>query len=485
MLRRYARSRYFVPIALLLIFWQLLLVHVNVPWFGHHDANGIWISAVSRNFRTYGIDTLGPLPVLNRGSIPPENPIRYVRHPPLAPWLVTAAQLLFGEHEMSARMVSIFGTIIGTTAFYVLCRRLYDRQKALLCLVFFAFTPMLVYFGRMPNHEPLSLAFLLVFLAVFANWSRRPTRARWRLLLGTVVLAIWTAWATFFFTALLGVFGWLKGQQRRKMALLVMASGLSIVSVMAFYQSVYPDSLRVLYEGFVWRTSTLSEISQDFTWGEFVVQTAVHMLPHATLAVFVLGLAGIMPTLRHARGADQALLLTMALAGLAYITIFRSASYVHDYYKIYLMPFLAIAAANAVTLALSKPPIKRFAQPALIGMFVVSAAFAVLYVSRLYVASFADETLRFAQSIAEHTEPQEIVLSDLPQANPVIEYYAHRTILWNIQPPDAAARAAASEYPAVYAYCGPYDREVASAMHIESATVSEGGGCQFVRFGSE
>lgn len=484
MFRHYARSRYLVPVILLLIFWQLLLIHLNAPWFGHHDANGVWLSAVSRNYRTYGIGEIGLIPVLNRGAIPPETALRYVRHPPLVPWLVTLAHNVFGDHELSARMVSIIGTMIATAAFYVMCRRVYNQRTALLCLIFFAFTPMLFYFGRMPNHEPVSLAFLLIFLAAFVNWSRQPTRARWRLMIVMAVLAVWTAWATFFFIVLLGVFGWLKGFQRRRMVLLIVTAGLSVVSVAVFYQLVYPDSLRLLVEGFVWRTSTLSELSEDFTWGEFAYQTVIYMLPHVTFAVFLLGLVGIVPTLRQARGSHQALLLALAAAGLAYIIVFRSASYVHDYYKIYLMPFLAIAAANTVMLALKKPKIRRFAQPAIISLFIVSTGFAIFYASRLYTASFADETLRFARNIADHTEPQEVVLSDLPQANPVIEYYARRYILWDVHPPDAAARAAASEYPAVYAYCGPHGPEVVIALAAE-ASVETAGGCQFIRFTSE
>lgn len=487
MIARFLKSPSITTLIVLLIMWRLLLIHVDAPWFGHHDANGVWLSAVSRNFRTYGVDEIGPIPVLNRAAIPPETALRYVRHPPLVPWAVTLSQWLFGEHEMNARLVSIFSTMIALAGFYVLCRRLYGKQHALLCLVLFAFTPMMIYFGRMPDHEPLSLAFLMSFMAVCVNWSRKPTRGRWWLMLGLAVLAIWTGWASFFFVFFTGLFGFWKGRPalRSRMILLMAVSGLSVLSVAAFYQIFLPDTFQLLIDAFIWRTSTVSEISETFTIGEFIGQTLIHMLPYATMAGLVLGLIGIIPTIRRARGFDQAVLLALAVSGLAYILIFRSASYVHDYYKIYLIPFLMIAAANLIWLMLRNASVKRFAQPALVGMFLVSGIFSVIYLNTRYTASFADATLAFAANIAAHTEPQDVVLSDLEQANPVIEFYARRYILWNVQPDDVAAQAAASEFPVVYVYCGSDANAIATLLRDEAATLTTADECGFIRFSSE
>ncbi len=478
------QSRLFAPVLILIILWTLLTIQLNAPWFGHHDANGVWLSAVSRNFRTYGMASIGPIPVLNRGPIPPETIERYVDHPPLVPWLVTLAQVIFGDHEMSARIVSIFSTMIAVSAFFVLCRRLYNRSRALLTLVFYAFTPMIFFFGRMPDHEPLSLAFLLIFLAVFVNWSRQPTRQRWWLMILMAVLGIWSAWAIFFFVALIGLFGWWKcaPAQRSKMVILVGIGVASVISVAAFYQLVDSNTLTWLVRAFLWRTSTVSEISQDFTVFEFIGQTLVHLVAFGTIGVLVCGLIGTIPSIQRARGMDQAILLTLALAGIVYIFVFRSASYVHDYYKIYMMPFLGIASANAVTLAWKQPRIQRFARPALVGLFLVSMSFALLYISGQYTISYAGETLDFAKTVADHTAPQEVVLSNFPDSNPVVEYYANRDILWNISPEEAATRVQ-SDSSSVYVYCGTDSSTVYQLL--TGKTPVESADCQFIRFGSK
>ena len=67
----------------------------------------------------------------------------------------------------------------------------------------------------------------------------------------------------------------------------------------------------------------------------------------------------------------------------------------------------------------------------------------------------------------------------------MIEFYARRYILWNVQPDDVAAQAAASEFPVVYVYCGSDANAVATLLRDEAATLTTAEDCGFIRFSSE
>ncbi len=452
---RHNSNRPYLPLVLLLLLlWGLLTLHMNLPWYGHHDANGVWIGAAARNLRVYGVGEIGLVPLLNRSLIPPGTPNYYVHHPPLIVWLVALAESVFGPHEMSARLVSAFSTLISAAAFYVFCRRLYGASRALTCTLLYSFTPMIAYFGRMPNHEPLSLAFTLLFAAVFARWLREPARWRGGLLLSLAALSVWSAWAPLLIVLALCAVGWwyAAASQRWRLIALALGSGAAAVAVPLFYSLYRPDTLDRLANAFLWRTSNRGETAATFTWAEFFQEQLVHLLPHATLAVMILALVGIALTIHHERGFHRMIVLALLLAGISYNLIFRSAAYVHDYYKIYLMPALAILAANAIFYLLRRANIRRFAHPALVGLFITSVPFSVIYGSRLYGdAEVARFNLDLAQHIASHSAPEDTVLTNLPNHNPTVEYYAFRYVLWNVRPENAPDRAANS--PAVYLFC--------------------------------
>ncbi len=465
-------------ILILTVMWGLLLLYVNMPWLGHHDANGVWIGAAARNLLTYGPAQIGLIPVLTRGPIPPDLPNVYVHHPPLMVWLTALSELIFGMSEMSIRLISIFPTMISVAAFYVMCRRLYDAKTGLVCAVLYAFTPMLVYFGRMPDHEPLSLAFLMLFGAVYVNWVKKPTTQRWWSLAVLVITAVWTSWACVFVIGAFCFFGlWaVRAKQRLPLIGLGIVMLAAMISVVGLYYLQYPNTFVDLIAAFNWRTSTVSEVSTSFTIVEFATETAVHIIAGVTLALSILCLIGIIPALRVKSRLQQTTILALGISGLAYIMVFRSASYVHDYYKIYLVPFMAITAAYIIVYALRRPRIWRFAQPALTGLFIISSIWAIVIVNSWYFKSRDDILLYMADYIAANTTKSDTVLTNV-FFNPPLEYYAFRKMVWEVQPQDVYKQAV-GKLPAVYLYCPWIDKSENEQPHSDAEAIAT---CQFTK----
>lgn len=459
--------------------WRLLIIHINAPWFGHHDANGIWLSATSRNFRSQPLGEIGLVPIPTRAPIPPGSADTYVHHPPITPWLVTIGHILWGDHPMSARLTSIFSTMIALSAFFVMARRLYKTPHALMMTAFFALNPMIIYFGRMPNHEPLSLALILLLMASYINWMRTPQpNTPWMLYI-LATLAIWTAWASAFFVAILGFLGTLRGksQQRPFMWGLTSVAIGAVVSVVAFYTLFVPETPEKLLNAFLWRTSTRSEISRSFTILDFIFQTAIHLIAYASITIFTLAIIGTPATLSKAHRHHQPVLWTLFLAGIAYIVIFRSASYVHDYYKIYMMPFMAVATVKSIMTLWHSEAYHRLTRPTITAICLVSAAFSALYLSNRYTVPFADATIQFATNIADNTHPDQVLLINLDTANPAIEYYAHRFMIWGVDWQDATIPVPNLTASRVYIYCTS-DDALPPFLPAESTLIN---GCAFIQ----
>ncbi|MFW5771852.1 MAG: ArnT family glycosyltransferase [Phototrophicaceae bacterium] len=468
-----ARNRLWALVAFLLLMWALLMVRLDSPWFSHHDENGAWITSGARNFETYGWSTLNYIPVLKNSPLDLERPgedfTYYVHHPPLIVYAVTWARGLFGQTEMSTRLVPAFSTLVSLAALFVIGRRLYGERRALWLLPLYGLTPMIAYFGRMPNHEPLALPFILIFVAVFINWLRAPTWPRWALMALMGGLALWTAWAAAFFFLAFGLAGlWLGNwTQRRQMVLLGVVVGGLALSVMAFYQWQWDGALDKLRDAFFFRTSSqqMSRNSETFNAAEFVFRQMVHVLPLMTFAVVVLGTWGLVLAVRRETRLQKAVILALVGGGLLYMLVFRNAFYIHDYYKIYFMPGFTIAASVAIAAGWRSRRWRRWTRPAITALVVVSAIISVVFFVLLHRSGWViqENRLGLAQTIQDNSQPRGLIMINLPRESSAVAHYAQRSIRWQITPQDALELAAQNtDAPStLYVYCVDADSDPA------------------------
>jgi 4-amino-4-deoxy-L-arabinose transferase-like glycosyltransferase len=468
-------------IALLLFAWGVMSLYADRSFFGHHDANGVWLGAAARNLAGYGPAEIGWAPILNRGPLRATDLNVYINHPPLVVWASALALTLFGGDELSLRWVSMASTLVAIAGFYVLCRRLFGERRGLLCVALFTLTPMILYFGRMPNHEPLSLAFLMPLAAMLVR--RREGTQRLAGMLALATLAIWTAWASVFFVACFAVVGWLwkRGEAKLGMLALSAVALLTPALIMAVYVTQYPGTLDKLIVAWVTRTSNvvnadavLSATDIAFTWGDYIMTTLVHLASAATLALLVLGAFGWVSAIRDTDRRRPSMLLALAAAGLAYILVFRQVSFLHNYYKIYLMPVLAISAHYAIVRAWTSPRHQRVLRPVTIGLLVPSLLAGALTM-RAWINTTDDYMeLRLATYLAEATRPEETIFTNLP-FNPNLEYYAHRRLVADVSRAEAEAQ---TEGAAVYFSCAWVDPD-ATGVRLDPQQPSEG--CTLVR----
>ena len=473
-------QRYLIPIVgLLLLSWGLLTIRIDAMWFGHHDENGRWISTAARNYELYGASNLDYLVTVTSYPTTEAEQERYVHHPPLIVWLVSLSSNVFGRYgessqfvvgtpyELSARLVPIFSTMISLAAFFVIVRRLYNAQLALLALFLYIVTPMTAYFGRMVNHEPLALVFLYLFIAIFINWIRRYTHQRTAALILFASLAMWSAWAPAFFFFTLGIIALIFGKTIHRIAIVGVGIAVGIITAIIpiYYALAHEETLAKLQEAFQFRTSNQSRSrgSNPFTFGDFVLRQITHMLTAMGFGLVVLGTIGTAITVTLKNRFADAMVLAMLIGGLLYMLVFRNAFFIHDYYKIYLMPSLTIASAVAITTAFNranKRGFKRYYRPLVVSIVIVSVVTNIWWLNTLHRSGQSLFAQLAVADINRYTQEGDIILTNLSEATPAFEYYAYRRIISSQSQQQAIDLAENSDDQIWYLLCPAFGQNV-------------------------
>ncbi len=455
-------------VVILLGAWALLTIQIGAAWIGHQDANGAWISVAVRNYQWYGFFTHGGLVDTNPNPLGPIMP--YVHHPPMVVWLSALPVLLAGYSEALVRFVAAACTLISAAALYVLARRLAGQKYALWSLGFYLFTPMMAFFGRMPDHEAPALMFSLLFAAVLVNWLRRPNRRDWWALAALTALTVWTAWGGVILIAALGVAALFF--TRRRLALIMLGVvALGVVILLVGYYLVFDhDTVSDLIGVFIWRTSmnSLQPGTVDFSWGEYLYRIIVRLFALFTPTVLILSLLGGFLALRRS-GLLRAVLIALAAGAVAYLVLFRNASYIHDYYPIYLAPAFALAAGGAVTLLPRRSP--RWLRALLVSVGLVTALPLMIYLSFLYSGG-TPSVVTNAQVLHENTEPGDLIMSNLTNDGLATAFYAERTIWWDTSRETAIQKAQTATGAAYFFHCGRYSMVPTDVARWGEITIS-------------
>jgi 4-amino-4-deoxy-L-arabinose transferase-like glycosyltransferase len=464
-----------ILVLILVVGWGALTIRIGAPWVGHQDGNGAWISTAIRNYERYGFGTLGGMVALDNSPVQPDNFHYYPNHPPFPVWLPSLPVLLFGYHEVLVRFVFAACSLLSIAAFYALTRRLFGNSQAISGTAFYAFTPMLAYFGRMPDHEAPALLLLLLFAWVMVLWLHRPSRVRGSILAALIVAQAWTAWG-----GLICVFGvcaggwWLSQGRQRVSAFILAALGvIGAFAVVVFYQLQWSGSIGSFVDSFLWRTSnqTFVQGSEPFTWGQYVVRQLFRLITLFTPTIGVIAVLGIVPVLRETSRLRKAIPLALLLGGVCFVLLFRNASYIHDYYLVYITPAAAIFAAYGLHYWWQQRRTQRWMRPLLVGLLVATPIASIRYLDQLYQGSDQTEPLVIAQAIEQHTEATALIMSNLPSVGLAIDFYASRDIMWEIAPEEAAARRDEREF-VYYFHCGAADTLPANTSVISEIEIS-------------
>ena len=328
-------------------------VRISSPWVALHDFNGaVWSQAAHNHLRaglaqTRGVPAgfyFGPLP------IPPDG--YYVHHPPILPLLITGMFALFGEHEWAARLVPIAGSLASVGLLWLLVRSCAGERAATLSAAVLALQPMTLSIGRMVNFEPCTLPWMLAALWCLRRWQRTG-RPAWRAgVLACFLAGLWTSWHMSLFAAALAA--WLlaerRGRETRLAWEILLLTAFSAAMFLAWIRLARPDAWADLGTAFRLRLSHRTEA--QFTWGQWLVRQGEYLGGRITPLTWALGLVGAVGASKSGGREGVRWLyraaLVIFLMNAGYVTVFRNASYIHDYSGFFFVAPLAMMGGLAL-----------------------------------------------------------------------------------------------------------------------------------------
>ena len=351
------RFKFLLPILILLWAFGLWSTRLSEPFVGRHDNNTAWMMIAGQNYLQYGYLDVGFVQIMDTDPALSEPTELYHHHPPLGSFLISVQLALFGNFELSARLVAMFITLVGAAAFYKLACRSFGDGIGLIALLLYLTVPMIAFYGQMVNHEPLVLSIFLLQLLVYHNWLKHPLpRLQWVLLGLTIVLA-WSGWVAFFCAFALGVHAFFFAPSRWQVIRLLLAGLLiGVASWMLLAMLFMTDFWESLLDAFLVR----SGITDHRLWDnllDFLWQLGwTRARPRFTEALPILALIGaswlIWQWRTNRRTQTQrsldAVWFIVLIPAFLQVFVFMQQTFVHDFLTYYFAPFLAVMGAVGI-----------------------------------------------------------------------------------------------------------------------------------------
>lgn len=182
--------------------FQLLVL--NGPFRFDYEGTGCFYGILARNYFRHGLSAPWGVPVLSISQPPGAEVIPYHHHPPLVPLLVYASYAAFGVGEWQTRLPTAVFTVASAAALYTLVARCRARRAGLLAAAIFSATPMMLYYGGLPEVVGMPLVFfvLLTLLAYQRFCETSSPRNAGMVCVGFAAAAL-SDWPVFFLLPLL------------------------------------------------------------------------------------------------------------------------------------------------------------------------------------------------------------------------------------------------------------------------------------------
>ncbi len=175
--------RIWIPVTIMLLFIALRSYHIGAPLLDHSDWRQSDTASITRFYYLDGINLLRPQ-VLYDGPGP-----NYIQAEfPIGEALTAELAHVVGWSNTLLHSVAIGLSAISLIALYLLLHQEFGASVAAWGALFYALSPLAIFFGRAVQPEPAMMCFGLLALWLFSAWAHRPSGGR--LLLACLAFAL-------------------------------------------------------------------------------------------------------------------------------------------------------------------------------------------------------------------------------------------------------------------------------------------------------
>lgn len=340
-------SKFLIPVVIFLMTFLLLAINIQKPFYGVHDWNGVRYGNIARNYLRYGFIQTKLGQVENSGMVEFKDFVFLTHYPPLLPILVSLSFSIFGISELSTRLIPTLATAFSLVLIYLIAQKLWGRRIAFLSTVLVMFTPLVLYFGKNPVHEPLVVFFSLLAFYEFTDLVSGKLEVRRRNLfyLG-IILSELTTWVGYFLLPALTTVFLIKRNKKVLSLLLplwVISIGLFTTHLLHNYFLTGDIFGGTFKETFFQRTA-ISEVGRidNFNFISYILRIRLWFFTLFSGTLVILALLGFISPLFKGKQIAWPLLV-WGIYGVIYVVAFSNAFFIHNYLVFYFLPFLAFA----------------------------------------------------------------------------------------------------------------------------------------------
>lgn len=368
----------FPPIIILVMCIFLFSLNLNKEFVGHHDFNSVYFSQIARNLISYSPLYTKFGQILGYGNLDPKNFNYYVDNIPLYPWILSVFFLFFKVGVWQARIVTIIAALFSAIYVYKIGLFIFNKLTAYLGVLFFALSAMMIYFSSIVFPDQLAMAFVLGAFYYYLKWLKEDQSKDYYLLILFLVLSQLTLWSSYFLSPAISLHYFVTHHYKfsKKLIFLLLSSFL-VFFVFLMHNFVLTGHLipQALLNAFLFRLHLFPGDSVKFSMSLFIWREISLVSAYYSKITIIL-VAGwfslfLYKLIKKQKTYNFFLLLPLFFWGISYPLIFSQGAYIHDYFLLYVSPFVAIAAANFIDLISTKFQNRRiFAIPICAILFI-------------------------------------------------------------------------------------------------------------------
>lgn len=433
----------YLLLVLVLIATVLLTSNINKPFIGHHDWNGaFWGTVVDRylNYFFHG----------NPQGISFSSLI-FTHYTPFMPVLFTISSAIFGLSEFSLRLVPVFFSIFTVVFVYKIGERLFGKLEGLVASLFLMATPMFLYFGKLPDHEPIVVSLVVATFYFFIRIENKGT-IYFKLFLFFLFLSLLESWPAYFLIVPLTLISVFIRKERLSTAILPFLVGIMVVVLhLCLLLAVrgFPGVMEFVQSG-IGRSTTQGLFfgATQYSPSTFVITEARYAAIYFTRILLLLSslysVRFVYRFFTRTLKANEIYLAVFFFYPLTFIAFFRGLAFIHDYKLYHFLPFISLSAAVFFCYLLGK--LKKFFEDAnlrtitikLSLVFIIFATWALVYMERLpylealQATSFNTPGYDLGLLIRDNTESGEYVFVNSDEFGEFygvfVDYYSGRRV---------------------------------------------------------
>ncbi len=326
-----------IIIFFLLIRFALFFYDFSAPTLAHSSFRENQNLMVARNFYLNGINVF--LPQLDMFGDPGYCVLEF----PIYQAMITVLYKIFFPSVIFGRLLNIMFTILSALFLYLIAKKLFDERIAIFSILFFLFSPLILFYSRTVMLEPMEIFLFLAAMYLYFKWI--DTEKFYLLTTGTFLSLTFILVKPLYIVIFLPVvfihaFNKENGAKRFGPSLILSFSIQAIFLLLWLLHSriinnLFPNNFAFTAKHlYTWYLGT---IKQHFNLN-------IYFIILARIMGDMVGKAGIvffLVSLWYWRKIPTAIKAWL-FSSIIYIIIFINLNYRHDYYQLLMVPLLAI-----------------------------------------------------------------------------------------------------------------------------------------------